>query len=272
MQTSTFTELDFWKVFLSDIKQARGRVLIQSPFVSDRQVKQLASDISSLTRRRVTVCVFVQHPRHWGVPLENLDHETIYDLEKFRSIVEMLQSLGVHVTLRKGIHAKLAVIDNKVMWEGSLNILSFLNTKEHMRRWESEAQAAELIQKHGLNNCKICEANCLDLGAVPQLPLQLNQLGAALAKQRLRLNLSQRQMAKRCGTSPTRISQIESGANITMNTVLQISNELGLQPVLVPSLFIPAVAKLLKDLTMAKSLEVKSAQPAYRQFQETRTD
>ena len=41
----------------------------------------------------------------------------------------------------KGIHQKVAIIDDRICWEGSLNILSFANSRELMRRFESRIEA-----------------------------------------------------------------------------------------------------------------------------------
>jgi len=61
---------------------------------------------------------------------------------------EILRSkeLGVNITLLKGYHhRKLAIIDKKILWEGSLNILSQNNSKEIMRRLESPDEIEKML-------------------------------------------------------------------------------------------------------------------------------
>jgi len=61
---------------------------------------------------------------------------------------EILQccEMGITVKLLKGHHhRKLSIIDKSIIWEGSLNILSFSNSREFMRRIEGKSQALELL-------------------------------------------------------------------------------------------------------------------------------
>lgn len=71
-----------------------------------------------------------------------------------------MRNLVVQVVERQGAHQKFAVIDRKILWEGSLNILSrpqqgTNEAQEHMRRigsWEkpSTKTCEEIIKLHKL--------------------------------------------------------------------------------------------------------------------------
>jgi hypothetical protein len=55
--------------------------------------------------------------------------------------------MGIQVLLCSGNdHRKLAIIDRKVLWEGSLNILSQTKSREIMRRIENETLALEMFE------------------------------------------------------------------------------------------------------------------------------
>ena len=57
------------------------------------------------------------------------------------------ESVGSQVLLVNGRHhRKLAMIDRKILWEGSLNILSQTYSREFMRRIESKELTNELFQ------------------------------------------------------------------------------------------------------------------------------
>ncbi len=56
--------------------------------------------------------------------------------EEASFVVEALRESGVVVIQRSKMHQKIALIDRKIAWEGSLNILSHRDTGEHMRRIE----------------------------------------------------------------------------------------------------------------------------------------
>jgi phosphatidylserine/phosphatidylglycerophosphate/cardiolipin synthase-like enzyme len=51
--------------------------------------------------------------------------------------LDMLQDAGVNVVFRSNIHQKFALIDQKVVWYGSINLLSFGNAEESIMRLES---------------------------------------------------------------------------------------------------------------------------------------
>ena len=49
-------------------------------------------------------------------------------------------------------HRKLAIIDGQILWEGSLNILSQVLSREIMRRTNSIELAHQMIQFTKINN------------------------------------------------------------------------------------------------------------------------
>ena len=61
--------------------------------------------------------------------------------------IRYFEALGVQILLCSGgHHRKLAIIDRKVLREGSLNILSQTKSREIMRRIKSETTALETFE------------------------------------------------------------------------------------------------------------------------------
>ena len=58
---------------------------------------------------------------------------------------EYLMDYGVQVVYRPGFHQKFTVIDGRISWYGSVNILSFGKSEESVMRMESSEIAGELI-------------------------------------------------------------------------------------------------------------------------------
>ncbi len=56
---------------------------------------------------------------------------------------------GVSVVFRPNIHQKFALIDQKVVWYGSINLLSFGSAEESIMRLESPNIASELLKSLG---------------------------------------------------------------------------------------------------------------------------
>ena len=52
---------------------------------------------------------------------------------------------GINVKTKNNIHQKFAVIDQKIVWYGSINLLSYGTSEESIMRIESVDIAAELM-------------------------------------------------------------------------------------------------------------------------------
>lgn len=69
-----------------------------------------------------------------------------YMCEDARRAISSLQHIGVQVLYTTGHHRKLAILDRKILYEGSLNILSQNNSCEVMRRIESVQLAWQMAR------------------------------------------------------------------------------------------------------------------------------
>lgn len=61
-----------------------------------------------------------------------------------------MQELGITVLYTVKHHRKLAIIDGGILYEGSLNILSQIDSCEVMRRTVSQQLANEMVRLSGL--------------------------------------------------------------------------------------------------------------------------
>ena len=60
--------------------------------------------------------------------------------------LDLLISKNINTVFKTDIHQKFAVMDHKVVWYGSINMLSFGNSQESIMRIESSNIANELIK------------------------------------------------------------------------------------------------------------------------------
>ncbi|MFI5449670.1 MAG: AAA domain-containing protein [Candidatus Bathyarchaeia archaeon] len=121
-QISTFTEQTFYPAFLSDIDNAKHEVIIFSPFATRRRIGMLSDDLRNLVERGVKVSIYTRPPRQmFDTTEDKLDD----NLSKGATdAVQYLKQIKTNVELRPRMHEKLAVIDLRTCWIGSLNILS----------------------------------------------------------------------------------------------------------------------------------------------------
>lgn len=138
-----FDESGFYPAFQSDIRNAHKSVLIESPFLTVRRTQLLLNDFKRLTAKGVEVRVQTRLPEHQTTRME----------AEARAAIQILRSVNVRVFICSDMrHRKLAIVDDTILWEGSLNILSQSNSCELMRRTFSERQCHDIIKLTRLKN------------------------------------------------------------------------------------------------------------------------
>jgi hypothetical protein len=105
------------------------------PFLTRKRVSSLVSELKRLVKKKVhiVICTKPPHEREGFLRPET------------EAAIGLLQSTGVEVLYIGGHHRKLAIIDRRVLWEGSLNIPSQAESSEVMRRIVSAGMAEGMI-------------------------------------------------------------------------------------------------------------------------------
>lgn len=127
--------------FLRDLRNARHSVIIESPFIRMAKTNQLLPILIRLRKRGVSIIINTRNPSEHDI-------EYMYQSE---CAISLLQEIGVIVLFTVKHHRKIAIIDKEVFYEGSLNILSYYNSCEIMRRTVSRREVEILIKFIGLN-------------------------------------------------------------------------------------------------------------------------
>lgn len=131
-----YDEATFYNRFKQDLREAKQEVIIESPFITLKRLEMLKPLFESLVIRNVQVFIMTRLPQ---------EHDDFMS-EQAEEGIRYFEELGVQVLLcTGGHHRKLAMIDRKVLWEGSLNILSQNQSREFMRRIESSSLTEELF-------------------------------------------------------------------------------------------------------------------------------
>ena len=142
LSSQLFDERSFYKSFISDLKHCQKQAIIESPFLTCRRSCEIASVMKKLLKRGVRVKVYTREPRHHSYRLRD---------EAIRSI-QILRESGIKVYVCSDYrHRKVAVLDNSILWEGSLNILSQRRSREVMRRIESPQLCRQMLSFTGIN-------------------------------------------------------------------------------------------------------------------------
>jgi superfamily II DNA or RNA helicase len=129
---SIYDNHTFFPVYSADVLAARNEVLIVSPFLSKRRI---LSAISYLTAANVVATVLTKPP----------DNYPEKDKAKVTDCIELLLKQGITVKTKDNIHQKFAVIDQRTIWYGSINLLSYGKSEESVMRLDNVNIAAELL-------------------------------------------------------------------------------------------------------------------------------
>jgi len=137
IESALFDETTFYQNFIRDLESCSSEIFIESPFITNRRAKQLMPIFNMLLSKGVKIYVMTRDPKEHD---ENMEYQSEDAIRAFETIgVQVLLCVGNH-------HRKLAILDRKVLWEGSLNILSQAKSREIMRRIRNKELAIEMFK------------------------------------------------------------------------------------------------------------------------------
>lgn len=130
-----FNQQSFWTVLSHDMEHAEKDVLIVSPYLSKGRVNQIKRVFLTVMAKGAAIVIFTRPP------------ESFSDASraKVAELLEELKNSGAKVLLKDHVHQKFAVIDQRVVWYGSINLLSYGRSEENMMRFENREIAEELL-------------------------------------------------------------------------------------------------------------------------------
>ncbi|GJQ60393.1 MAG: hypothetical protein D8M57_01715 [Candidatus Scalindua sp. AMX11] len=124
------------QVILSWALSASREIVIVSPFVTNKRVIQTLQYFNNIVNKQVEITVVTR-------PSQDFKDKRKAVLEQ---IFDMLKNMGITVILRSNIHQKFAIIDQKIVWYGSINLLSFGSAEESIMRLVGNNIAYELMK------------------------------------------------------------------------------------------------------------------------------
>jgi hypothetical protein len=131
-----FTDVTFYPAFIRDLNYAAESVVIISPFLTSRGTGRWMDILRAKVAQGTHIRLVTRPPGNQGGVLEKGLQELIADIQR----------LGVVVDLRASMHEKFAIVDNAILWHGSLNILSHRGTSESMLQIPSSAACSQMAR------------------------------------------------------------------------------------------------------------------------------
>jgi superfamily II DNA or RNA helicase len=128
-----FDNWNFFPVYTADVLAGQHEVLIVSPFLAQRRV---SASLPYLTAASTHMTVITKPPESYKEK----------DREKIAKLLELLTERGITIKTKNNIHQKFAIIDQRLVWYGSINLLSYGTSEESIMRIENVDIAGELLR------------------------------------------------------------------------------------------------------------------------------
>src|SRR3989338_3520870 len=129
-------EKTFYQKFMQDLEYCQREVVIESPYITTERMRTFDRLFEKLIKKGVKIYIITRNPN---------EHELGMEIQS-EDAISWCEQVGVQVFLIAGNHhRKLALLDRKVLWEGSLNILSQNKSREIMRRIESPELTMQML-------------------------------------------------------------------------------------------------------------------------------
>ncbi len=135
-RSELYTERDFYDKFFCDLNNSQKEVIIESPFITSSRMELFMPIFKKLLDKEVKIHIITRDP---------IDHDEYFRDQATNEILAC-NEMGINMVMLKGNHhRKLAIIDRKILWEGSLNILSHNRSQEIMRRIEDKETTNQMF-------------------------------------------------------------------------------------------------------------------------------
>ena len=134
-----YDQKTFVEPFLHDIRNARKKILIVSPFVKEGRADWLFHAVKE-NPRPVQVTVITR-------PSESFHGKSSSDALR---AIRRLREYKAEVICKEAIHQKFAIVDQKIVWYGSVNLLSFGASQESIIRILTGSVARTLSESVGI--------------------------------------------------------------------------------------------------------------------------
>ena len=130
-----YYQSEFDSGFMKDVLSAKKSIVIFSGFVTTKRVASYGEIFRARISEGIKIRCVTRPPDNNGSMSQELSKEAL----------DSLESIGCVVDTRKNLHEKIVVVDDKIVWTGSLNPLSHTSsTTEIMMRIESDELSKQI--------------------------------------------------------------------------------------------------------------------------------
>lgn len=130
-----FDNKTFLSVFAKDISSSESDILIVSPYMTKKHLSEMLKILSSGINNGSKLTVVTR-------PAEEYEKTS---QSYFIDMVNSIRLTGANLVFKPNLHQTFAIIDQRIVWYGSINLLSYGRSEESIIRLDSLDIANELI-------------------------------------------------------------------------------------------------------------------------------
>lgn len=136
-ETSAIYDIEnYAEIYWRDLVEAKTTVVISSPRLNNQKVNRVISVLGNRQELGVKVTIVTWHPDAYKYGRDDVRME----------LMEILRRAGFEIRLAEESCEHYAVIDNEIVWYGSMNLLSIEDAEDNIMRVKSKNIAAELLE------------------------------------------------------------------------------------------------------------------------------
>jgi superfamily II DNA or RNA helicase len=123
-------------IYEKDLLEANNNIIISSPGINEKKVKRINSLIRKRQESGLSITVITLKPESYPESR----------VEKTGQLIEQLIEVGIKVRQEPIMHEHYAIIDEEIVWYGSMNLLSGEKEDDNLMRVASKKIAQELME------------------------------------------------------------------------------------------------------------------------------
>ncbi len=127
---------NYAQVYWRDLEEAKSTVTVSSPRLNNQKVNRIITTLGKQQELGVKVTIVTWHPDAYKYGRDDVRME----------LMERLRKAGFEIRLAEESCEHYAVIDNEIVWYGSMNLLSKEEVDDNLMRVCSKEIAAELLE------------------------------------------------------------------------------------------------------------------------------
>lgn len=133
---SIFDMNTYETVYEKDLMEANKEIIISSPGLNQSKVNAFIRLVKQRQESGVKITIVTLDPEVY--PEEKI--------EDTRQLVHLLRDNAINVHLKEYMHEHFAIIDDEIIWYGSMNLLSRAKADDNLMRVKSREAAVELME------------------------------------------------------------------------------------------------------------------------------